>query len=74
MCSATKFYVKCGDNEVTDFVEQSRGVRQRCSLRSCLFNNYIYMILLINISKDNVHASTIGKVSIAEMLLADDFN
>jgi hypothetical protein len=27
VCDDTKFCVKCGGNEVTDFVEQRRGVR-----------------------------------------------
>jgi hypothetical protein len=32
MYDDTKFCVKCGGNEVTDFVEQRRRVRQGCSL------------------------------------------
>jgi hypothetical protein len=67
----TKFCVKCGGDEVTDFVQQIRGVRQGCSLSPNLFNIFIDDII-DNISKDNVHAQVIGKMSIPVLIFADD--
>jgi hypothetical protein len=41
MYDGIKFCVKCGEDEVTDFIEQKRGVRQGCSLSSYLFIIFI---------------------------------
>jgi hypothetical protein len=70
MYDDTKFYVKCGGNEVTDFVEQRRGVRQGCSLTIYLFNIFIDDIM-DSISEGNVHAPVMGKMSIPGLMFAD---
>jgi hypothetical protein len=72
MYDDTKLCMKCGGDEVTDFVEQRRGVKQECSLSPCLFNIFIDDFLDY-ISEGNVHAPVIGKMSIPELLFADDF-
>jgi hypothetical protein len=67
----TKFCVKCGGHEVTDFLEQRRGIRQGCSLSPYLFNIIIDDITDY-ISEGNVHAPAIGKMSIPGLMFADD--
>jgi hypothetical protein len=63
--------VKCGEDEVTDFIEQKRGVRLGCSLSPYLFNIFIGDIMDY-ISKDNPHALVIGTTTIPGLLFADD--
>jgi hypothetical protein len=63
--------VKCGGDEVTDFANQRRGVRQVCIVSPCLFNIFIDDIMDY-ISEGNVHAPVIGKMSIPGLMFADD--
>jgi hypothetical protein len=51
MYNGTIFCVKCGGDEVIDFVEQRRDVRQGCSLSPCLFNMFIDRVVYINRSR-----------------------
>jgi hypothetical protein len=37
ICNGIKICVKCGEDGVTDFIEQKRGVSQGCSLSPYLF-------------------------------------
>jgi hypothetical protein len=67
----TKFCVKCGGDDVTDFVKQRKGIRQGCNLSPYLFNIFIDDIMDY-ISKDNVHTPVIRKMSIPGLLFADD--
>jgi hypothetical protein len=71
MYDDTKFCVKFSGDEVTDFVEQRRGVRQGCSLSPYLFNIFIDDIME-HISEGNVHAPVIGKMSIPGLMFAAD--
>jgi hypothetical protein len=43
MYEGIKFCVRCGNNEVTNFVTQTKGVRQGCSLSPYLFNIFIIL-------------------------------
>jgi hypothetical protein len=70
MHEGTKFCVKCGENEVTTFSPQSRGVREWCSLNPYLFNIFINIMEYINI--DNSHAPSIGRTTIPGLLFSDD--
>jgi hypothetical protein len=62
-----KFCVKCGEDEVTDFIEQRSGVRQGCS-----FSPYLFIIFIDDIidyiSKVNLHAPVTGTTAIPELL------
>jgi hypothetical protein len=60
-----KICVKCGDDEVTDFIEQKRGVSPY------LFNIFIDDIIDY-ITKDNPHAPVVGTTTIPGLLFADD--
>jgi hypothetical protein len=71
MYDDTKFCVKCGGDVVTDLAGQRRGVRQGCSLNPYLFNMFTGDIIDYN-SEGNVHAPVIGKMSIPELMFADD--
>jgi hypothetical protein len=42
-CGWIKFCVKCGEVKVRDFVEQTRGIGQGCSLIPYLFNIVIFI-------------------------------
>jgi hypothetical protein len=65
-----KFCVKCGEDEVTGFIEQKRGVRQGCSFSQYLSNIFIDDIIDY-ISKNKPHAPVIG-TTIPGMLFAND--
>jgi hypothetical protein len=71
MYDGIKSCVKCGEDVMTDFIEQERGVRQVCSLSPYLFNIFIDDIMDY-ISKDNLHAPVIGITAIPGLLFADD--
>jgi hypothetical protein len=71
MYSGTKFCVKYGDNEVADFVEERRVIRQGCSMSFCLFNIFIGDVIDF-ISKGNILAPIIEKMTIPGLLFADD--
>jgi hypothetical protein len=70
MYDDTNLCVKCGGDEVTDFVKQRRGVRQGCSLSPYLFIIFIYDMDYI--SEGNVHAPVARKMSIPGLLFAGD--
>jgi hypothetical protein len=71
MYDGIKICVKCGENEVTDFIEQTRRVGQGCSLSPYVFNIFIDDNIDY-ISKDNPHAPVIGTTAIRGLLFADD--
>jgi hypothetical protein len=71
MYDGITFCTKCGEDEVTDFVEQMRDVRHGCTFSPCLFNIFINDIINY-ISKDNLHALTAGMRKILGLLFADD--
>jgi hypothetical protein len=71
MYEGIKFRVRCGNNKVTDFVTQTKGVRQGCSLSPYLFKIFIDDIVGY-VSKANKHAPTVGDVTIPGLLYADD--
>jgi hypothetical protein len=39
ICDGITICAKCGEDGVTDFIEQKRGVRQGCSSKSYLFTS-----------------------------------
>jgi hypothetical protein len=63
--------VKCGGDEVTDFVERRSSIRQGCSLSPYLCNIFIYNVIDYIIER-NFHTSIIAKMSIPGLLFADD--
>jgi hypothetical protein len=60
MYNGTKFCVNCQDDEVTDFVEQRRGVGRGCSLSP--FCNIIIGDITDYISKRNVREPVVEKM------------
>jgi hypothetical protein len=70
MYEGIKFCVRCDNNEVNNFVTQTKGVIQGCSLSPYLFN--IFVDIIGYISKANPHAPTVGDVTIPGLLYADD--
>jgi hypothetical protein len=63
--------VKCGDKEVTDFVDHTRSVIQGFSVSTYSFNIFIDDVIDY-ISKGNMHAPIMGQMSIPGLLFADD--
>jgi hypothetical protein len=71
MYDRIKFCVKCGEDEVIDFIEQGRRVRKGYGFSLYLFN--IFMDDIIDyISKDNPHAPVTEMTAIEGLLFADD--
>jgi hypothetical protein len=62
MYEGITFCVRCGNNEVKNFLTQTKGVRQGCSLSPHLFNIFIDIIGYVR--KANPHAPTVGDVTI----------
>jgi hypothetical protein len=50
MHEGIKFCVRCVNNEVTNFVTQTKGVRQGCDLSPYLFNIFIDIIGYVSIA------------------------
>jgi hypothetical protein len=71
MYDCTKFCVRCGNNEVTNFLTQTEGFRHGCSLKPYLFNIFIDDIIGY-VSKANPHAPTVSDVTIPGLLYTDD--
>jgi hypothetical protein len=70
MYNGIKRFVKCGEDEATDSIEQRRGIRHGCSLNPYLFNIFINDIMDF-INKGNLCAITTWERTIPGSLCAD---
>jgi hypothetical protein len=71
VCEGITFCVRCGNNEVTKFVTETKGVRQGCGLSRYLFTIFIDDSIGY-VSNVNPHAPTVGDVTIPGLLYVGD--